>query len=111
MMIACHHPNFMPWPGLFFKGMQAEQLVLLDDVQFPLGGSWINRNRLKNDQGGQFGSEAGVSRVLIRLKSATTEIGRKSTCSALNMLANMLLTGTNTSDFSKKFAANRGRIF
>ena len=41
----------MPWPGLFFKGMQAELLVLLDDVQFPLGGSWINRNRLKNDQG------------------------------------------------------------
>ena len=51
MMIACHHPNFMPWPGLFFKCMHAEQLVLLDDVQFPLGGSWINRNRLKNDQG------------------------------------------------------------
>ena len=31
--------------------MQASQMVLLDDVQFPLGGSWINRNRLKNDQG------------------------------------------------------------
>lgn len=51
MMIACHHPNFMSWPGLFYKAMQAEQLVLLDDVQFPLGSSWINRNRLKNDQG------------------------------------------------------------
>jgi hypothetical protein len=51
MMIACHHPNFMPWPGLFFKAMQADRLVLLDDVQFPLGGSWVNRNRLKNDQG------------------------------------------------------------
>jgi hypothetical protein len=51
MIIACHQPNFMPWPGLFFKAMQAEQLVLLDDVQFPLGGSWVNRNRLKNDQG------------------------------------------------------------
>ena len=50
-MIACHQPNFMPWPGLFFKAMQAEHLVLLDDVQFPLGGSWVNRNRLKNDQG------------------------------------------------------------
>jgi hypothetical protein len=50
-MIACHHPNFMPWPGIFYKAMQAEQLVLLDDVQFPLGGSWVNRNRLKNDQG------------------------------------------------------------
>ncbi len=51
MMIACHQPNFMPWPGLFFKAMQADRLVLLDDVQFPLGGSWVNRNRFKNDQG------------------------------------------------------------
>lgn len=51
MMIACHQPNFMPWPGLFFKAMAADRLVLLDDVQFPLGGSWVNRNRLKNDQG------------------------------------------------------------
>jgi hypothetical protein len=51
MMIACHQPNFLPWPGLFFKAMQVEHLVLLDDVQFPLGGSWVNRNRLKNDQG------------------------------------------------------------
>ncbi len=41
----------MPWPGLFFKAMKAERLVLLDDVQFPRGGSWVNRNRLKNDQG------------------------------------------------------------
>ncbi|MFP3870149.1 MAG: WbqC family protein [Syntrophobacteria bacterium] len=51
MMIACHQPNFMPWPGLFFKAFEADRLVLLDDVQFPLGGSWVNRNRLKNDQG------------------------------------------------------------
>ena len=51
MIIACHQPNFLPWPGLFFKALQADRLVLLDDVQFPLGGSWVNRNRLKNDQG------------------------------------------------------------
>jgi hypothetical protein len=51
MMIACHQPNFMPWPGLFFKAVHADTLVLLDDVQFPLGGSWVNRNRFKNDQG------------------------------------------------------------
>jgi len=31
--------------------MQASHMVLLDDVQFPLGSSWVNRNRLKNDQG------------------------------------------------------------
>ena len=41
----------MPWPGLFFKAVHADTLVLLDDVQFPLGGSWVNRNRFKNDQG------------------------------------------------------------
>jgi hypothetical protein len=51
MIIACHQPNFLPWPGLFFKAIHADELVLLDDVQFPLGGSWVNRNRLKNDQG------------------------------------------------------------
>lgn len=51
MIIACHQPNFMPWTGFFFKALTADRLVLLDDVQFPLGGSWVNRNRLKNDQG------------------------------------------------------------
>jgi hypothetical protein len=51
MILACHQPNFMPWSGLFFKALVADQFVLLDDVQFPLGGSWVNRNRLKNDQG------------------------------------------------------------
>jgi len=65
MVIACHQPNFMPWSGLFFKALVADQLVLLDDVQFPLGGSWVNRNRLKNDQGElcspcPSGSEAGA---------------------------------------------------
>jgi hypothetical protein len=51
MILACHQPNFMPWTGFFFKAMVADRLVLLDDAQFPLGGSWVNRNRLKNDQG------------------------------------------------------------
>jgi hypothetical protein len=51
MILACHQPNFMPWTGFFFKAMVADRFVLLDDAQFPLGGSWVNRNRLKNDQG------------------------------------------------------------
>jgi len=51
MILACHQPNFIPWSGLFFKALVADGFVLLDDVQFPLGGSWVNRNRLKNDQG------------------------------------------------------------
>jgi hypothetical protein len=51
MIVATHQPNFLPWPGLFVKAMMADCLVLLDDVQFPRGRSWVNRNRLKNEQG------------------------------------------------------------
>ena len=48
---ACHQPSFMPWPGFFYKAANADIFVLLDHVQFPLGISWINRNRWKNAQG------------------------------------------------------------
>jgi hypothetical protein len=41
----------MPWPGFFNKALHADCLVLLDDVQFPRGRSWLNRNRLKNEDG------------------------------------------------------------
>ena len=51
LSVACHQPNFMPWPGFFYKVIKADILVLLDDVQFPLGTSWLNRNRLKNKAG------------------------------------------------------------
>jgi len=51
MILATHQPIFLPWPGLFYKAMLADCLVLLDDVQFPRGRSWLNRNRLKNERG------------------------------------------------------------
>jgi hypothetical protein len=41
----------MSWPGFFYKALHADVLVLLDNVQFPLGTSWVNRNRLKNAKG------------------------------------------------------------
>lgn len=41
----------MPWPGFFYKAIKADTLVFLDNVQFPLGTSWLNRNRLKNKSG------------------------------------------------------------
>ncbi len=50
-MIATHQPTFLPWPGFFIKALRADCLVLLDDVQFPRGSSWLSRNRLKNEQG------------------------------------------------------------
>jgi hypothetical protein len=51
MIVACHQPYFMPWPGFFAKAMRADLLVLLDNVQFPLGSSWMSRNRVKTKDG------------------------------------------------------------
>jgi hypothetical protein len=36
---------------LFHKAVHADCLILLDDVQYPRGRSWVNRNRLKNEDG------------------------------------------------------------
>ena len=51
MIITTHQPIFLPWPGFFAKALQADAMVLLDTVQFPIGRSWMTRNRLKSDQG------------------------------------------------------------
>lgn len=34
MQIAIHQPEFMPWPGFFYKMIMAEEYVVLDYVQF-----------------------------------------------------------------------------
>jgi hypothetical protein len=51
MVATTHQPIFLPWPGFFHKALCADVLVLLDQVQFPQGRSWMYRNRLKSDQG------------------------------------------------------------
>ncbi len=51
MIITTNQPIFLPWPGFFYKAMMADCLVLLDDVQYPRGHGWMNRNRLKSDAG------------------------------------------------------------
>lgn len=51
MIVATHQPIFLPWPGFFAKALRSDCLVLLDDVQFPRGRSWMTRNRLKNEDG------------------------------------------------------------
>jgi len=45
--VASHQPGYLPWSGLFQKALRADLLVLLDNVQFPRGQSWVNRNRIK----------------------------------------------------------------
>jgi hypothetical protein len=51
MIISANQPYFCPYPGFFYKACRSDVLVLLDEVQFPRGTTWINRNRFKNDQG------------------------------------------------------------
>ena len=51
MIVTTHQPIFFPWPGFFYKAARADCMVLLDDVQFPRGKNWMNRNRLKDEDG------------------------------------------------------------
>jgi hypothetical protein len=51
MIISANQPYFCPYPGFFSKAARSDALVILDNVQFPHGTTWISRNRFKNDQG------------------------------------------------------------
>jgi hypothetical protein len=51
MIISASQPYFCPFPGFFYKAFLSDVLILLDEVQFPQGTTWISRNRFKNDQG------------------------------------------------------------
>ncbi len=51
MVLSATQPYFCPFPGFFYKACLSDVLVVLDQVQFPRGTTWISRNRFKNDQG------------------------------------------------------------
>ena len=51
MIISTSRPYFAPFPGFFHKVHLCDIFVILDNVQFPRGTTWITRNRFKNDQG------------------------------------------------------------
>jgi hypothetical protein len=51
MTAATHQPLYLPWAGFWGKALNASTMVLLDDVQFPLGRSWVSRNRIKTQTG------------------------------------------------------------
>jgi len=50
MIVAIHQPNFLPWPGYFYKIACCDVFVFLDTVQFTKNG-FQNRNRIKTPQG------------------------------------------------------------
>ena len=51
MILSAHQPYFAPYGGFFYKARRSDVLVLLDEVQFPRGTTWISRNRVKSHQG------------------------------------------------------------
>ena len=51
MILSTYPPYFAPFPGFFHKMLLSDIFVLLDEVQFPRGTTWITRNRFKHDQG------------------------------------------------------------
>jgi hypothetical protein len=51
MIVSTARPYFCPYPGYFAKILASDIFVILDEVQFPQGSTWITRNRFKNDQG------------------------------------------------------------
>jgi hypothetical protein len=51
MILSANQPYFAPYPGFFYKAWRSDLFVLLDDVQFPQGTTWISRNRFKSHQG------------------------------------------------------------
>lgn len=48
--VAIHQPNYLPWLGYFYKIVNCDTFVFLDNVQYSKGG-FINRNRIKTPQG------------------------------------------------------------
>ncbi len=51
VIVTSHQPGYLPWCGFFQKALKADLFVLLDNVQFPRGQSWVNRNRIKGPSG------------------------------------------------------------
>ncbi|MGB5748288.1 MAG: WbqC family protein [Desulfobacterales bacterium] len=51
MIVSTSRPYFAPFPGLLSRVYHSDIFVILDNVQFPRGTTWITRNRFKNDQG------------------------------------------------------------
>jgi hypothetical protein len=54
MILSASQPFFFPYAGFFYKATLSDVFVLLDNVQFPRGTTWLSRNRFKNDQGSFF---------------------------------------------------------
>ena len=44
MIVSCHQPNYLPWPGFFHKILKSDVHVILDTNQLPRGKDFVVRN-------------------------------------------------------------------
>ena len=51
MIVSIHQPNYIPWLGFFHKLLLSDTYVVFDDVQFPRGKDYANRNKIKTNNG------------------------------------------------------------
>ena len=51
MRVCIHQPNYIPWLGFFNKISKSDTYVIFDDVQYPRGKDWANRNQIKTNNG------------------------------------------------------------
>lgn len=53
MILSAHQPAYLPWLGYFEKIQRSDIFIFMDAVQFEKN-SFINRNKIKTPQGGQW---------------------------------------------------------
>ena len=51
MIVSIHQPNYIPWIGFFNKILSSDVYVVFDDIQFPRGKDYANRNQIKTNNG------------------------------------------------------------
>lgn len=51
MIISIHQPNYIPWIGFFNKLINSDIFVVFDDVQYPRGKEFGNRNYICTNNG------------------------------------------------------------
>jgi hypothetical protein len=51
MIVAIHQPNYLPWLGYFRKLKDCDVFVFYDNVQMPIGKSFVTRSKIKTAQG------------------------------------------------------------